>query len=74
VTVVSYQFSEVLIASPKPPCLNLSGAKALSKGPGACTETLSFSADSAYIWGIWEGDRRGSNPRPSEPQSAVIRF
>jgi hypothetical protein len=41
----------------------------VSKGPCACTETLSFSAYSAYLWGIWEGDRRDSNPRPSEPQS-----
>jgi hypothetical protein len=28
----------------------------------------------AYLSGIRQGDRRGSNPRPSEPQSAVIRF
>jgi hypothetical protein len=66
--------SEVLIASPKPPWLHLSGAKVVSKSPGACTETLSFSAYSAYIWGIWEGDRRDSNPRPSEPQSADTCF
>ena len=52
VTVVSYQFSEVLITSPKPPWLHLSGAKVVSKGPGACTETLSLSAYSAYLWGI----------------------
>jgi hypothetical protein len=28
----------------------------------------------AYLCGIREGDRRGSNPRPSEPQSEVIGF
>jgi hypothetical protein len=29
---------------------------------------------SAYLSGICEGDRRGSNPRPSEPQSADTCF
>jgi hypothetical protein len=46
----------------------------VSKGPGACTETLSFSAYSAYLRGMSKGDRRDSNPRPSEPQSSVIGF
>jgi hypothetical protein len=41
----------------------------VSKGPGACTETLSISAYSAYLCWMWKGDRRDSNPRPSEPQS-----
>jgi PAS domain-containing protein len=50
--LTSYQFSEVLIASPKPPWLHLSGAKVVSKGPAACTETLSLSAYSAYLCGM----------------------
>jgi hypothetical protein len=32
------------------------------------------SAYPAYLCGIWEGDRRDSNPRPSEPQSADTCF
>jgi hypothetical protein len=31
--------------------------------------TFLYSAESADLHRIWEGDRRGSNPRPSEPQS-----
>src|SRR5215213_549173 len=33
-----------------------------------------LSTNSAYLCGIREGDRRDSNPRPSEPQSADICF
>jgi hypothetical protein len=33
------------------------------------------SARPAYLCGIWKGDRRGSNPRPSlEPQSDAARY
>ena len=31
-------------------------------------------AHTAYLCGIREGDRRGSNPRPSKPQSDVVRY
>ncbi len=61
-TVVSYQFSEVLIASPKPPWLHLSGAKVVSKGPDACTETLSLSAI-RLIYGEYEGVTDGTRTR-----------
>jgi hypothetical protein len=37
------------------------------------TGALSLSALQAYLNEIKEGDRRGSNPRPSEPQSADSR-
>ena len=33
-----------------------------------------LSTNSAYLCEIEEGDREDSNPRPSEPQSADIRF
>jgi hypothetical protein len=33
-----------------------------------------ISADSSYVSRIQEGDRRDSNPRPPEPQSADIGF
>jgi hypothetical protein len=33
---------------------------------------LLYSAESADLHRIWEGDRRGSNPRPSEPQSDAL--
>ena len=46
----------------------------MSKGPSACTQTLSLSAYSAYLCGIQQGDRRGSNPRPPEPHSADMCF
>ena len=49
---------------------SLSGAKAVSNSRSGRTEALFFSAYSAYLCGIREGDRRDSNPRPSEPQSA----
>src|SRR5215213_10727727 len=40
----------------------------VSTVPGASTGFLSLSAYPAYLYRISEGDRRGSNPRPSEPQ------
>ena len=49
--------------------------KVVSKCLDSHHAARSHSADSPYVWGIWKGDRRGSNPRPSlEPQSDVIGF
>src|SRR5829696_1229608 len=47
----------------------------LSSKPGqTATEQASTSRYPAYLCGMMKGDRRDSNPRPSEPQSAVTRF
>ena len=52
-----------------------SGVKVVSKCLDSCAETLPLSTFPAYLCRICEGDRRGSNPRPSlEPQSADTRF
>src|SRR5829696_9497952 len=46
----------------------------VSETPDSNTRPRPDSADSPYLCGIREGDRRDSNPRPSEPQSADTCF
>jgi hypothetical protein len=45
------------------------GVKVVSNSPNSHHAARPDSAYSAYLYGITEGDRRDSNPRPSEPQS-----
>src|SRR5215208_6542434 len=48
------------------------GVKVVSNAHKTNTEAYSTPAYLAYLCGIREGDRRDSNPRPSEPQSDAL--
>ena len=50
----------------------LGGVSVVSDTPDTDTRPRPDPADSLYLCGIKEGDRRGSNPRPSEPQSDAL--
>src|ERR1044071_9830137 len=48
------------------------GVRVVSKDFNTKSGVRFTPAYPAYICGIQEGDRRGSNPRPSEPQSDAL--
>ena len=50
------------------------GARVVSTAPSTNTGASITSAFKAYLCRLQEGDRRDSNPRPSEPQSADACF